>query len=151
MKKPKVLISINTAWNVFNFRSGLIKALINAGYDVVVAAPQDKYVDRVKALGVRFISLPIDSGGTHPIKDSILFIRYMVLFFREKPDFYLGYTIKPNIYGGGAANLLRIPVINNIAGLGSIFIKNTWLTFLVQKLYKFTLKGSKKVFFQNNF
>ena len=150
MKKPKVLISINTAWNVFNFRSGLVQELVNTGYDVVVAAPQDHYVERVKALGVRFISLPMDSGGTHPIKDSILFIRYIALFLKERPDYFLGYTIKPNIYGGAAANVLKIPVINNIAGLGSVFIEKTWLTLLVQKLYKITLKGSKKVFFQND-
>ena len=61
----------------------------------------------------------------------------------------LGYTIKPNIYGSLAAHLLGIPVINNITGLGTAFIEQTWLTRLVRFLYARSLSLSKTVFFQN--
>jgi hypothetical protein len=37
----KVLIDINTALNLLNFRSGLIKALLSQGHQVVLAAPED--------------------------------------------------------------------------------------------------------------
>jgi len=63
---------------------------------------------------------------------------------------FLGYTVKPNIYGSLAANLLGIPVVNNIAGLGSVFVRDTWLTRLVSLLYKGALSSSYHVFFQNN-
>ena len=145
----KVLISINTAWNLVNFRAGLIRALINAGHDVVAVAPPDAYVERVRALGCRFVPLPMDNKGTNPIRDLLLLIRFIRLMRRERPDVYLGYTVKPNVYGSIAANLCGISVINNIAGLGSVFVRNDWLTRLVRRLYALALSRSATVFFQN--
>lgn len=145
----KVLISINTAWNLVNFRAGLIQSLINAGHEVVAVAPPDEYVERVRALGCRFVPLVMDNKGTHPGRDLMLMVRYIRLMRRERPDVYLGYTVKPNVYGSIAANICGIPVINNIAGLGSVFVRNDWLTRLVRGLYALALSRSAKVFFQN--
>jgi glycosyltransferase involved in cell wall biosynthesis len=62
----------------------------------------------------------------------------------------LGFTIKPNIYGSLVAHAIGIPVINNIAGLGAVFIKKGWLRWFVTTLYRLALRRSKKVFFQNS-
>ena len=62
---------------------------------------------------------------------------------------YLGYTIKPNIWGSLAAQACGIPVINNISGLGTAFIRDTWLTSVVRMLYRTALARSHVVFFQN--
>lgn len=43
---PKILIVLNTAWNLVNFRAGLIRALVAAGYEVVAVAPPDEYAMR---------------------------------------------------------------------------------------------------------
>ena len=147
---PKIIISINTAWNVYNFRSGLIKALVAHGYDVVAVTPDDEYASRLMDLGCRFISLPMDNNGTHPGRDLLLFVRYWLLLRFERPSVYLGYTVKPNVYGSIAAHALSIPVVNNIAGLGATFINNTYLTKIVRGLYKFALNKSRRVFFQNS-
>jgi glycosyltransferase involved in cell wall biosynthesis len=145
----KVVICLNTAWNLVNFRSGLIRALVAKGYDVVAAAPPDAYVTRVVELGCRFVPLPMDNQGTHPGRDALLLWRFWQLFRHERPDVYLGYTVKPNVYGSLAARMLGIPVINNIAGLGTVFGKSGWLVRLVRGLYRMALGGSAKVFFQN--
>jgi glycosyltransferase involved in cell wall biosynthesis len=145
----KIVISVNTAWNVYNFRVGLIKALIGRGYEVVVVAPADDYTSRLTALGCRFISLPMDSNGTHPGRDFSLLMRYLRVLREVQPLAYLGYTIKPNVYGSIAAQTLGIPVINNIAGLGTTFINRNFLTYLVRELYRFSLRHSRRVFFQN--
>ena len=71
------------------------------------------------------------------------------LLRREKGDIVLTYTIKPNIFGSVAARMCSIPVINNISGLGAVFIDRSWVTRLVTGLYHLSLAGSKKVFFQN--
>lgn len=146
----KVMIVLNTAWNLFNFRGGLIRALVEKGYEVVAVAPHDEYAARLAELGCRFVALPMDNKGTHPGRDLLLLLRFVRLLSRERPDVYLGYTIKPNIYGSLAAHLLRIPVVNNIAGLGTVFIRDTWLTKLVRNLYKAAMSRSHHVFFQNN-
>lgn len=149
-RSKKVLISINTAWNLINFRSGLIRALVFEGYEVVTAAPYDEYARQLKDLGCRYEPLPMDNNGTHPGKDLLLLWHLFKLMREEKPDVYLGYTVKPNIYGSIAARLLGIPVINNIAGLGAVFVNDSWLTNLVRGLYRLALSRSSKVFFQNN-
>jgi hypothetical protein len=83
-------------------------------------------------------------------RDLLLFFRFLNLLRRERPDVFLGYTIKPNVYGSLAAHVLGIPVVNNIAGLGTAFIRNNWLTRLVRLLYKTAFSRSHHVFFQNN-
>ncbi len=145
----KVIICLNTAWNLINFRTGLIRALVAAGYEVVAVAPDDKYAAGLPALGCRFVPLHMENGGTNPLKDALLLWRFARLFARERPDVFLGYTVKPNVYGSLAANMRGIPVINNIAGLGAVFIKDGWLVRLVRWLYRTALRRSAKVFFQN--
>jgi len=147
--KLKVMISVNTAWNLLNFRSGLIQSFVSAGYDVVAVAPPDEYSPRLAALGCRFVPLPMDNKGTHPARDLLLLLRFLKLLRVEKPHVYLGYTVKPNVYGSLAANVLGVSVVNNIAGLGAVFIKGGWLNQLVKALYRVALSRSRRVFFQN--
>ena len=146
----RIVLCLNTAWNLVNFRAGLIRALIAAGYEVVAVAPNDKYAAGLKALGCRFVPLHMENGRANPLTDALLTWRLLRLFARERPKVYLGFTIKPNVYGSLAAHMMRIPVINNIAGLGSVFIKDGWLVRVVRWLYRMTLKRSAKVFFQND-
>ena len=145
----KIVICLNTAWNLVNFRSGLIRALVAAGHDLVAVAPDDKYALTLKDLGCRFVPLYMENGGTNPLKDALLMWRFLHLFTQEKPDLYLGYTVKPNVYGSMAAHMHGIPVINNIAGLGPVFINGGWLMRIVCWLYHTAMKRSAKVFFQN--
>ena len=145
----KIVICLNTAWNLVNFRAGLIRALVAAGHEVVAVAPDDKYAASLKALGCRFVPLHMENGGTNPVQDALLVWRFWRLFSNERPDVYLGYTVKPNVYGSLAAHMMGIQVINNIAGLGTVFIKDGWLVRVVRWLYRMALKRSVKVFFQN--
>ena len=146
----KILICLNTAWNLLNFRAGLIRALVAAGHEVLAVAPNDKYAPGLIALGCRFVPLHMENGGTNPLQDVLLTWQFVRLFSKERPDVYLGYTVKPNVYGSIAAHMMRIPVINNIAGLGAVFIKDSWLVRVVRLLYRTALKRSAKVFFQND-
>jgi glycosyltransferase involved in cell wall biosynthesis len=145
----KILIVVNSSWNLLNFRSGLIRALVAKGYEVVAVAPDDAYSARLSELGCRFVALPMDNQGTHPLRDLLLTFRFWQLLRRERPDVLLAYTVKPNVYGSIAAGLLGIPVVNNIAGLGAVFIKDGWLVRLVRGLYRLAFRRSAKVFFQN--
>ena len=147
--KPKVVIALNTTWNLVNFRSGLIQALISSGYEVVAIAPTDGYVEQLLALGCRFLPVKMDNKGSNPIKDFSYFLRMLYIMHRESPSLFLGYTIKPNIYGSLAARILGVPVINNISGLGFVFTNPSWLTKIVCGLYRLALSKSKIVFFQN--
>jgi glycosyltransferase involved in cell wall biosynthesis len=49
-----------------------------------------------------------------------------------------------------AAGMLKIPVVNNISGLGTLFIKNSVSTRIAKLLYRISQRKASKVFFQNN-
>jgi glycosyltransferase involved in cell wall biosynthesis len=146
----KIVICLNTAWNLANFRAGLIRAMVAKGYEVVAVAPDDKYAAILGSLGCRFAPMPMDNQGMHPGRDALLMLRLFQLLRAELPDVYLGYTVKPNVYGSLAAHFLGIPVINNIAGLGAVFGKTGLLVNVVRALYRAALGRSVKVFFQNS-
>src|SRR5438876_1151891 len=47
---PRIVISINSAWNIANFRAGLIRALKAEGCAVIAVAPFDAYAERLVAI-----------------------------------------------------------------------------------------------------
>lgn len=145
----KILVCSNTAWYLWNFRLSLMKELSGAGYEVVACAPVDEYVEKITAAGIRFIPISINRRGTNPITEILLIVRYYRMICTERPDIILTYTPKPNIYATLAARIFHVPVINNIAGLGFIFIQGGINSTIVRLLYKIALSGSKRVFFQN--
>lgn len=145
----RIVIGLNSSWNLFNFRSGLIRELVQAGHEVIAVAPRDKYSDRLPALGCKYLHLPMDAKGRNPVKDLLLLLRFIRLFKATRPDVFLGFTIKPNIYGSLAARLCGVKVINNIAGLGISFQSRTVFTLFLERLYRFALSSSARVFFQN--
>ncbi|HSN31161.1 MAG TPA: glycosyltransferase family 4 protein, partial [Ideonella sp.] len=126
-----------------------MRGLQAEGWEVVCAAPQDGHVERVLALGCRYVALPMDSSGTHPLRDLELYRRYRALLAAERPQAFLGFTIKPNVWGSLAAHRLGIPVVNNIAGLGTAFVRHGWLTHVARVLYRRALGRSARVLFQN--
>lgn len=147
--QKKIAITYNTSWYVYNFRLNLIKALQEDGAKIVILAPRDEYTEKLIALGCDFRNIYMESKGKNPLNDlRSLFSIYHALKI-EKPDVCLQYTIKPNIYGTLAACLLKIPVINNIAGLGSMFESNGFFSKIALFLYKLSQSKATHIFFQN--
>ena len=79
----------------------------------------------------------------------------MFTLWKIKPDYILSYTIKPVIYGTLAAKIVGIKHrFALITGLGSVFNegkskRSKSLLFIVKHMYKVSLLGAEKVFFQN--
>ena len=150
MSSKKIVINVNTSWNAYNFRLGLINSLRSLNYKVFVIAPNDRYASKLVKLGIKHYHIDIDQRGTNPISDYRVIKTYEKLFNKIKPDIILSYTIKPNIYGNIAARKFQIPIINNISGLGNLFIEKSFFSLVAKILYKISLKYSKWIFFQNN-
>jgi glycosyltransferase involved in cell wall biosynthesis len=146
----RVVLAANSSWNIVNFRGGLIRGLKAEGYEPVVLAPADAVLnERIRDLQVEWIPVEIERSGLNPFSDLALLLKYRKILKDLQPFAYLGFTIKPNIYGSIAANALGIPVIANISGLGTVFIKRGPLLALVSSLYRFALRRAAVVFFQN--
>jgi glycosyltransferase involved in cell wall biosynthesis len=145
----KIAIVINTSWNIYNFRMNFVKALIEKGYEVHTIAPHDPYTQYLQDAGCHHHDVTMDSRGVNPIKDIALFFELLTIYRKLKPDLILHYTIKPNIYGTLAANALKIPSINNVCGLGTVFLKDNLVSAIAMFLYRVAFRFPKKVFFQN--
>lgn len=145
----KIAISVNSSWNIFNFRLGLARHLMNCGFEVYAISPEDEFSLELIHAGLKFFPVNVQSKGSSALND----IRYMLtlrsLYKKIKPDIILHYTIKPNIYGTLAAASLGIPVINNVSGLGTVFLHDNISTKIAKALYRMAFRFPQKVFFQN--
>ena len=146
----KVALVVNTAWNIVNFRLGLIEALMAEGHQVVAIAPPDDYVEQIKATGCQFIALKrLERKGTNPLKDLRLTQELYKIFRREAIDVALLYTIKPNIYGAFAARLAKTKTICTVTGLGYSFISTGIVSRIAKGLYKRAFRSANRIAFQN--
>jgi glycosyltransferase involved in cell wall biosynthesis len=141
-------IVINTSWNILNFRSGLIKFLQGLGHQVIAIAPKDAYSDQLSQL-CHYVELPMDNKGSNPFNDYYTYKTLKKIYSENRLDLVLQYTIKPNIYGSLAAQRLNIPTINNVSGLGTIFIRSNITSKIAIRLYRRAFKKVAHVFFQN--
>lgn len=145
----KIAIVVNTSWNIYNFRMSLIRKLQAEGHEIHTIAPNDKHTAYLTAEGCVHHHLKMDSRGANPFKDAALIFEFLLLYKRIRPDVILHYTVKPNVYGTLAASLLRIPVINNVCGLGTVFLKKNLLSLVAIMLYRISFRFASRVFFQN--
>lgn len=146
----RIAIVLNSSWNIYNFRRGLIEELLKEGHTVLAIAPKDKYSNHLMTLGCEFYPVTLEKKGSNPFKDIKYLGRLYRIYKKTKPDIILQFTIKPNIYGTLAASMLNIPVINNVCGLGTVFLREQLLSSKVARLlYKFSFRFPQKVFFQN--
>jgi len=146
----RVVLSSNTSWYLYNFRKSTIRELQDQGYKVVCLSPQDDFSQRLEdELGAEHVALPMVGKSTGLMQElrSLLFI--WQTFRRYKPVFVFNFTIKLNLYGGLACTVLRVPFANNISGLGTAFIHDSWLFRRVRQVYGWVNRRARHLFFQN--
>ncbi|MCB0533697.1 MAG: glycosyltransferase family 4 protein [Lewinellaceae bacterium] len=152
MPAKKILLVANTAWNLWNYRRALIGKILEAGYDVVLAAPPDRFQQQLQdRFSVRFVPLKHLSRRSFSILKNVRFIwECCRLYRRERPDLVLLFTIKPNILGNIAARLIGISTLSVIEGLGYSGTHAARWRWLAAPLYRLALKHQGKVVFLNH-
>ncbi len=149
VKLKKIVISYNTARYLYRFRLGIVLALIERGHKVAVVAPWDDYSIKLRDLGCDVYDISMNNKGSNPFDDAKTLLAYRKIYKHIRPNLALHFTIKPNIYGTLAARSLGVCCINMVTGVGTAFIHDSWLTRIVEKLYKVSQAWPSKVFFQN--
>ncbi len=155
----RFLLIAGYAESLIGFRKPLIEALLKQDVKVHVAAPEllenAIVIAELTELGVVAYDIPMQRTGMNPLADLKALIALWRLMRQIKPQYVLGYTIKPVIYGTLAAWLARVPKrFALITGLGFAFMgeedgQRSKVRALVQGLYRTALKRSHTVFFQN--
>ncbi|MGM8887328.1 glycosyltransferase, partial [Psychrobacter sp. 1U2] len=155
----KFLIIAGFANSLVGFRKPFIIALLNRGLEVHVAAPEllenQTITSELKALGAIPHSVSMQRTGLNPAADTKTLFSLYALMKKIKPDYMMGYTIKPVIYGTLAAWLARVPKrFALITGLGFAFTgegnKRKRVRAIAQGLYRTALRHCQVVFFQNH-
>lgn len=147
----KILILCNSCIGLYKFRKELLERLLSEGNEVYVDTPYDnkEMLSKLKKLGVHLFESNINRRGMNPIEDLKLLVEYLNVIRKVKPDYVFTYTIKPNLYGGLACKVMRIPYLMNITGLGTSLEKESILKKILIIFYKNIIKSAKVVFFQN--
>ena len=145
-----IAFSGNNAWGMYNFRGKLLRHFVESGFKVSVLAPYDEiYTKKLQELGCEVHDMPMNPKSVNPFTDALLLYRYYKMLKSLKPDISITYTIKPNIYAGLAARMLKIPYLPITTGLGYVFIQRTIITTVVKFLYRIAFKNAKSVWFLN--
>lgn len=145
----KVLVMVNRDFVLYNFRLELVERLLQEKYEVYICLPYGKKVDKMVAMGCKFVPVEIDKRGTNPVRDLKLIKDYYKIMQQIKPDMVLMYTTKVDIYAGIVAGMLKIPYLLNVSGLGTALEFESSLQKVMITLYKQAAKKAKCVFFQN--
>ncbi|WP_104201884.1 glycosyltransferase family 4 protein [Billgrantia saliphila] len=156
----KFLIIAGASGSLINFRGQLIMELIKSGLEVHAAAPDlnKDELTRMKLvrMGARVHDIHLNRTGMNPLHDLRTLLGLVRLMGNLKPDYVMGYTIKPVIFGTLAAVLTRCPRrFALITGLGYCFSgygqtpRTRFIGSIAASLYRQSLRFANKVFFQN--
>lgn len=147
----RIALVANSSWNIHNFRGELIKSLSEQGADIhIYIAPRDKYSREFIRAGYHYYAIKMDGNSVNPFNELLSIAELFKLYKKIRPDIVLHFTIKPNIYGALAAWLLKIPVINTICGLGTVFLNNNLTSKIALLLYYSIFRYPQKIMFHND-
>lgn len=122
-------------------RLGLAKAAQNAGYEIHVAAPDEPEGQAITEAGFHFHAIPLDRRSINPWREFACITALNRLFRAVRPDLIHAMRLKPIIYGGIAARVVRAPaIVYGTTGLGYAFSKDDIKTVLLRAVIKTGLR-----------
>jgi len=152
----RILVLGSLDESLVNFRRCLLEKMVADGHQVFACAPNARAEvrDKLFNMGITYCNVNLERTGLNPVKDLTTLYDLLQLFKRIRPDIFLGYTIKPVVYGSLVARLVRVPKIYSmIEGVGYAFLgtglKSKIIGLLASNLYRLSLRFNKKVFFLN--
>jgi glycosyltransferase involved in cell wall biosynthesis len=120
----RILLVANTDWYLYNYRLSLACYLSQQGFEVVLVSPAGEYTHALQAKGLRWVEWRVGRQTLAPWKELRSVLQLVKIYRQEKPTLVHHCTAKAVTYGSLAAMVSRVPgVINNITGLGFVFIR----------------------------
>jgi glycosyltransferase involved in cell wall biosynthesis len=144
MDGRRLLFVVNDTAFFASHRLPVAVAARKAGYRVDLAALDLGRLDEIRAHGITYHRLAVDRTGLNPLRDVRLLCQLVRLIRAVRPTVMHTVTIKPVLYGGTAARLLKVPsLVSAVSGLGFVFMNDDPMTSLIRRgiggLYRFAL------------
>lgn len=155
MPSKRLVYVVNDLPFFVSHRLALAIQAAKEGFEVHIATPQGTPDFDVREADFIYHSIMLSRRGINPLKEVVSIVGIYRLLRKLKPDIVHLITIKPILYGGLMARLLKIPaVVAAVSGLGTAFIANSKIARMLRKVinqaYKQAFKHSNlKVIFQN--
>lgn len=147
-QKKKICLIGNSSWSLLNFRSDLIKSLLNK-YEVFIVAPDREFSKEIENMECQFIFYELNRKSINPFKELKAIWKLSRIFKSYNFDYVLSFNIKPNLYSCIAGSFIGTRVMPNVSGLGSTFLLKGLLPYIIKYLYKLSFKFADHIFFQN--
>jgi glycosyltransferase involved in cell wall biosynthesis len=136
------IISANTV------RQKLVQTLMEKGHNVtILSTGSATEMNLAKSKG--FTLIDVGTSNTKPQEVLLYMKRVRSALRRIKADVCLTFTMRPAIWGNIVTKQLNIPTITNITGIGPLAESDSIVYKVARMMYKFVLKKTAKVFFQN--
>ncbi|MDX2133891.1 MAG: glycosyltransferase family 4 protein [Saprospiraceae bacterium] len=148
---PAVALVANMTWNIWNYRKPVIKALQDAGYQVLVFAPVDDSLPKLlRETGVTFIPLEEFRRNSTRLGGTLrMLLEFIQIYRKYRPALVLHFGVQANILGTMAAAVCNISSICVVTGLGYTYLHRNWINSIVHVLYRFTFRQAGRVIFEN--
>ncbi|MGL4863596.1 MAG: glycosyltransferase family 4 protein [Cetobacterium sp.] len=146
----KIVFVETVGYGLYNFRGGIIKKLCEDNYKVYIISPFFKEIKEMEKWGCEYIPIKIERLGINIFKDLKIISNLTKIYLKIKPDLIFHYSIKPNIYGGIAAQISKIKYVGVIPGAGRLFANSGFKKKIGTILYKIGLNKAEKIIFLNN-
>lgn len=140
---------------LINLRGQLIRDIVSSGHQVHVTSPDlsSEHSCTLRSMGCTPHKVALDRRSKNLLRDYKYYQNLKRVIASIKPDLVLGYTIKPNIWGGIAAKHAGVPSASLVTGLGYAFTGDTTVRraaqYILQRLYRLATNSNHVVIFQN--
>lgn len=152
----RIVVVASEPQSLVTFRGHLLSEMVKLGHEVYACAPgeNDAVARDLAEMGVQYRAIYLNRTGVNPLADVVSLVKLTRLFRSLRPDVFLGYTIKPVIYGSLAARIAGVGrTYSMITGLGYSFsgsgMRSKVIGYLVRSMYRLVLKRNDRVIFQN--
>lgn len=151
----RLLFVVNDASFFISHRLPIAIAAREQGFDVHVATPNSTASKNITKAGFIYHSIPLSRSGKNPFKELKTIWELYFLMRAVQPQIVHLVTIKPVLYGGIVARMLKIPaVVAAVSGLGYLFTNKSFSSAIlrrgISKMYRLALKHRQlMIIFQN--
>ena len=155
-ESKRLLYVVNDASFLISHRLPIAIEAKEQGLDVHIAAPKCRELEGLVVQGFTVHEIGLNRSGSNPLVELMALFSLFLCMWHVRPSVVHLITIKPVIYGGIVARLLRVPkVIAAVSGLGTLFITKGLASKLKRRLvafvYRLALNSSRvTVIFQND-
>lgn len=118
----RLLFLVTEDWYFWSHRVALARAARDAGWEVHVATRVDEHAERIRSEGFHLHALAWRRSSRNPLNEVAAILALRRIYRAVQPHLVHQVALKPVLYGSIAARLAGAPpVINAVAGMGSVF------------------------------